>query len=195
MRLFISWSGRRSHRLAMVLKEWLDTHFSGHGISAFVSSEIQKGSLWLPAVNAELQRADAGLVCLTAQSLDSDRVLFEAGALSTAVALRTGEARFFTYLLEVDPAALRGPLSVYQSTLATMEDTLRLINSLLSYLGLDPMDVGAFAPVWDDLWPRLQQIGKEPVTGIFPGLAALFDRKTFQEPVDECRDQVLVPAL
>ena len=189
MRLFISWSGGRSHRLAVVLKEWLETHFSGHGISAFVSSEIKKGSLWLPAVNAELQQADAGLVCLTAKSLDSEWVLFEAGALSTAVALRTGEARIFTYLLGVDPAALPGPLSVYQSTVATMEDTFRLINSLLGYLNIDQMGVGAFAPVWDDLWPRLQRIEKEPVPSIFPGLAGLFDRKTFYEPVDECTDQ------
>ena len=189
MRLFISWSGGRSHRLAVVLQQWLETHFSGHGISVFVSSDIQKGSLWLPAVNAELQRADAGLVCLTARSLDSDWVLFEAGALSTAVASRTGEARIFTYLLGVDPAALPNPLSVYQSTVATMEDTLRLINSLLSYLKLDQVGAGAFSPAWDDLWPKLQQIEKEPVTGIFPGLAGLFDRKTFQEPVDECTDQ------
>ena len=189
MRLFISWSGGRSHRLAVVLKEWLETHFSGHGISAFVSSEIKKGSLWLPAVNAELRRADAGLVCLTAQSLDSDWVLFEAGALSTAVALRTGEARIFTYLLGVDPAVLPGPLSVYQSTVATMEDTFRLVNSLLGYLKPGQMGVGDFAPAWDDLWQRLQRIEKEPVTSIFPGLAGLFDRKTFQEPVDECTDQ------
>ena len=189
MRLFISWSGGRSHRLAVVLKEWLERHFEGHGIRAFVSSEIPKGSLWLPVVNAELQRADAGLVCLTAQSLDSDWALFEAGALSTAVALRTGEARIFTYLLGVDPAALPSPLSVYQSTVAAMEDTFRLINSLLGHLKYDPMDIKAFAPIWDDLWPRLQRIEDEPVTSVFPGLADLFKRKTFQEPVDESTDQ------
>jgi TIR domain len=109
MRLFISWSGGRSHHLAVVLKEWLETHFSQYGISVFVSSEIKKGSLWLPAVNAELQRADAGLVCLTAKSLDSEWVLFEAGALSTAVALRTGEARVFTYLLGCIQRRCRAP--------------------------------------------------------------------------------------
>ena len=70
-----------------------------------------------------------------------------------------------------------------------MEDTFRLINSLLGYLNIGQMGVGAFAPVWDDLWPRLQRIEKEPVRGIFPGLAGLFDRKTFYEPVDECTDQ------
>ena len=60
MRVFISWSGERSHRLARVMKEWLEECFSGHGISAFVSSEIPKGSLWFSAVNAQLQQADSG---------------------------------------------------------------------------------------------------------------------------------------
>lgn len=76
-----------------------------------------------------------------------------------------------------------------------MEDTLRLINSLLGYLNLDQEGVGAFTLAWDDLWPRLQRIENEPVTSIFPDLAGLFDRKTFQERVDECTEPVLVPAL
>jgi hypothetical protein len=187
MRLFISWSGGRSHRLAAVLKEWLEAHFAEQGISVFVSSEIKKGSLWLPAVNDELRRADAGLVCLTAQSLHSQWLLFEAGALSTAVAAKTGDARIFTYLLGVEPAALPGPLSVYQSTVATMEDTFRLVNSLLGRDQADPRD---FAPAWDELWPKLQQLENEPVTSIFPGLADLFERKTFQERAEECSDQL-----
>jgi hypothetical protein len=189
MRVFISWSGGRSHRLAQVMKEWLEECFSGHGISAFVSSEIPKGSLWLSAVNAELKQADAGLVCLTAQSLHSEWVLFEAGALSTAVALNTGESRVFTYLLGVEPRALQGPLSVYQSTVATMEDTLRLTNSLLGYLDRGQMGARDFAAAWNTLWPRVQQLEDEPVTSIVPDLARLFGRKTFVEPVQECADQ------
>jgi TIR domain len=189
MRVFISWSGGRSQRLAEVMRDWIEDCFSGHGISAFVSSDIDKGSPWLSAVNAELSRADAGLVCLTAQSLHSEWVLFEAGALSTAVARNTGESRVFTYLLGVEPRALRGPLSVYQSTVATMEDTLRLINSLLGYLGRSPMGADDFTAAWNRLWPRVQQIKNEPITSIVPDLAGLFRRKTFDEPVQECADQ------
>ena len=62
---------------------------------------------------------------------------------STAVARNKQEARIYTYLLGVEPAALPGPLSVYQSTVATMEDTFRLVNSLL---GRDQADAGDFAP-------------------------------------------------
>jgi hypothetical protein len=189
MRLFISWSGGRSYRLAAVLKKWHERHFSDGGIRVFASSEIPKGSLCLPAVNAELQQADAGLACLAAKTLDSHWMFFQAGTLSTAVALQTGEARTLTYMLGVDPAALQGPLSAYQLTVATMEDRFLPVNSLLGYLKRDQMGVGAFTRVWDDLWPTLQLIKREPVTSVFPGQAGLYDRKTFQEPVHKCTDQ------
>ena len=180
------WSGERSHRLATVLMKWLKAHFEDQGITVFLSSDIKKGSLWFPTVRKELRRADAGLICLTPQSLNSEWLLFEAGELSTAVARKRGEARIFTYLLGVKPTDLPGPLSVYQSTRPTMDDTFRLVNSLL---GRDEADARAFVPAWDDLWEELQEIQREPATSIFPRLPGLFDRKTFTEPVEECTDQ------
>lgn len=188
MHLFISWSGGRSHRLAAAMKEWLESTFPDE-ITAFVSSEIEKGRQWFPAVESQLRKADAGLICLTPESLKSDWVAFEAGALATAVALKQREARIFTYLLDLSPASLPGPLMAYQSTVATMEDTLRLVNSLLSYLEIEPKDPASFADQWGDLQPKLDAIGSQPVTSIFPGLPTLFARKTFHEPVDECMDQ------
>jgi len=188
MHLFISWSGGRSHRLAGAMKEWLESHFPNE-ITAFVSSEIEKGRQWFPAVESQLRKADAGLVCLTPESLKSDWVAFEAGALATAVALHKREARIFTYLLDLSPASLPGPLAVYQSTVATMDDTLRLVNSLLSYLEIKPKDATSFAAQWDDLQRKLDAIGSQPVTSVFPKLPTLFERKTFVEPVDECMDQ------
>jgi hypothetical protein len=188
MHLFISWSGGRSHRLAVAMKEWLELHFPNE-ISAFVSSEIEKGKQWFPAVESQLRKADAGLVCLTPESLKSDWIAFEAGALATAVALRKREARIFTYLLDLSPASLPGPLAAYQSTVATMEDTLRLVNSLLKYLKIKPKDPVSFTHQWDNLQRKLAAIGSQPVTSIFPQLPTLFERKTFVEPVDECMDQ------
>jgi hypothetical protein len=188
MRLFISWSGGRSHRLAIAMKVWLEHQFPGQ-IKAFVSSDIEKGTQWFPAVERRLRKADAGLFCLTPESLRSDWILFEAGALATAVAGRTGEARIFTYLLDLAPESLPGPLAAYQSTVATMEDTRRLVNALLKFLEIPAIDPASFAGQWRDLQRRLDGIGREPVTGIFPRLPSLFQRKTFNEPVDECMDQ------
>ncbi len=70
-----------------------------------------------------------------------------------------------------------------------MEDTLRLVNSLLSYLEIKPKTPTSFADQWDDLQRRLAAIGSQPVTSVFPKLPTLFERKTFHEPVDECMDQ------
>ena len=61
MRLFISWSGGRSHRLAVVLKEWLETHFSGHGISAFVSSRSKRAACGCPRSTPSCSRLTLGL--------------------------------------------------------------------------------------------------------------------------------------
>ena len=49
MQLFISWSGDRSHRLAIAMNVWLEHQFPGQ-IEAFVSSDIEKGTQWFPAV-------------------------------------------------------------------------------------------------------------------------------------------------
>ena len=106
MRIFISWSGSRSHQVARALGSWLATY----KFTCFISSEIEKGSRWLPAVEAELKKADAGLVCLTPASLRSAWVVFEAGALATAVGLRIGEPRLFTYLLGVQSSAVPAPV-------------------------------------------------------------------------------------
>jgi hypothetical protein len=185
MRIFISWSGSRSHQVARALGSWLATY----KFTCFISSEIEKGSRWLPAVEAELKKADAGLVCLTPASLDSGWVKFEAGALATAVGLRIGEPRLFTYLLGVPPSAVPDPLSAYQSTVATAEDTFRLINGLLRLARQPPISPREFSKSWDRLDDSLRKIPPEPVTSVFPGLADLFDRKTFREPVDECVDR------
>jgi hypothetical protein len=170
------------------MKQWFEGHFPKK-ITAFVSSDIEKGIQWLPAVEGQLRKADAGLVCLTPESLRSDWVLFEAGALATAVSNKQPEARVFTYLLNLSPASLPGPLAAYQSTVATMEDTLRLVNSLLHYLEIKPKDPASFTDQWADLQKKLDAIGTEPVTNVFPQLRSLFERKTFHEPVDECIDQ------
>jgi hypothetical protein len=189
MHLFLSWSGGRSHRLAQTLKEWLESHFCSDDITAFVSSDIEKGSAWFPVVAGRLQAADAGVVCLTRQSLGSDWLLFEAGALVTAVASRHGEGRIFTYLLDLSAGDLTGPLAAYQSTEATREDTLRFVNGLLTLLGRQPLTPREFEPAWGDLQKRLDALKTQAVTDVFPALPQLFDRKTFTEPVTECMDQ------
>jgi hypothetical protein len=187
MELFISWSGPRSYQLGKTLGSWFRDRYE---FTTFISSEIDKGSLWFQAVQERLGSADAGIVCLTPASLDSAWLLFEAGALATAVALRkSGSGRLYTYLHGVTPSDLPGPLQAYQSTVATREDTYRLVNSLLALAERQSVTELDFAPAWSTLDQELKLLPPERLSGIIPDLSLLFDRKTYREPIDECLDR------
>ena len=79
-------------------------------------------------VAQDLDEARTGIVFLTPENVASPWMHFEAGALAKAVGSRQGS--LFTYVYGFDPGKLNGPLSTYQSTVATREDTRRLLRDL-----------------------------------------------------------------
>ncbi len=136
MNIFICWSGDRSKRLASALQTYLPQFIpvfqsAPDKNSLFVSDDIAKGSRWFDEVERQLDVADAGLVCITREALQSGWIHFEAGALARAVRKNAAKARahggtLYTYLLGVQPDELTGPLAEYQSTRFDREDTKRL---------------------------------------------------------------------
>jgi hypothetical protein len=126
MKLFICWSGVRGQALAGVMAKRLPEIIEG--VQPFVSTGIAKGRLWFLEVGEHLRSASAGLICLTRESLGSSWIHYEAGVLARAVSEReeaqAAPGRIFTYLLDVDPTEVVGPLSAYQSSVATREDML-----------------------------------------------------------------------
>jgi hypothetical protein len=128
MKVFICWSRGRSETLARALRTWLPQVVDG--VDLFLSSEIEKGRAWFDEISQALRDAQAGLVCLTPESLHAPWLHFEAGALASAVA-----GRLYTYVHAVKPEQLSGPLSVFQSTMATHDDTLLLVKSLAREAG------------------------------------------------------------
>ena len=115
--IFVCWSGNRSQRLADALRRYLPSFIPGLVGNAgdrnlFMSADIAKRSRWFDEVERELDKADAGLVCVTREALQSGWIHFEAGALARAVR-KNDQARrgtLYTYLLGVQPDELRGPL-------------------------------------------------------------------------------------
>jgi hypothetical protein len=84
MRLFISWSGDLSHRIAECLFEWLPMVLQG--LEPYMSSEsIEKGARWSSHIGKELEEARFGLVILTKENLSSRWLHFEAGAVAKSV--------------------------------------------------------------------------------------------------------------
>ena len=87
MKLFISWSGEVSHRVALHFKEWLPVVLPF--VEAWVSSEdIPKGSRWGAELATQLEGTDAGIVCLVPGNIDEPWLNFEAGALIRHLVVR-----------------------------------------------------------------------------------------------------------
>lgn len=152
MNVFLTWSGSKSRRLAEFLRQWLADVIQD--LHPWMSSEdIRRGAQWPAAIGAQLESSDIGVICVTRDNQEAPWLLFEAGALGKRL---TRGARVCTYLLDLSPADLKpGPLSLYQATQATQEDTLRLLITLNEALGEARLPEQRLRKAFDHYWPEL----------------------------------------
>src|SRR5262249_34248306 len=81
MKVFISWSGETSQRIAHEMHRWLPLILPS--VAPFITTtDIDKGARWQGEISRELDQSNYGIVCLTSDNLDSRWIAFEAGALS-----------------------------------------------------------------------------------------------------------------
>lgn len=114
MGVFISWAieGSLSHSMALHIKKWLPDVFVGQ-VECFVSStDISAGSVWLDELFGQLESSQAGVVCVTRESMSRGWMLFEAGALAKMIGTQT--QRVCPLLLDLDPGELQYPLAAFQ---------------------------------------------------------------------------------
>ncbi|MBQ4338293.1 MAG: toll/interleukin-1 receptor domain-containing protein [Clostridia bacterium] len=128
MKVFISWSGARSKKVALIFRDWLPTVIQA--IEPFVSSEdIEKGARWNTDIAQELKESSFGLICVTKENLSAPWLNFEAGALSKTI----DNTYVAPLLFDVKPSDLKGsPISQFQATSFTKDDMKRFIETLNS---------------------------------------------------------------
>jgi hypothetical protein len=157
MKVFISWSGPLSRQIALILHDWLPQVIQA--IDPWVSAEdIEKGARWSSEIAHQLQDTKAGIICVTPDNQDAAWLNFEAGALSKAV----DTSRVCTYLFRMAPSDLKGPLTQFQATETTEEDTKKLVGTLNKGLGTlalpDSKLKASFDVWWEKLKSQLDQI-------------------------------------
>ena len=183
-KVFLCWSKDRSKAIAEGWAKLLPEIVSWKPI---LSTEFQKGREWSTTLRNDLNEAKTGIIFLTPENMAAPWIHFEAGALATAVGSRNGEV--FTYVYGFDPGKLAGPLSAYQSTVATKEDTRRLVHDVCVAMESEPPPEEIYSSWWAKLEAVLDEIPAPAVTELVPGFAELFDRKTFREPLPDCTNQ------
>jgi hypothetical protein len=162
VKVFISWSGTRSGRVARLLHEWLPLVVDSP--TFWLSSrDIPDGARWANELEAILRDATVGILVLTPENLESPWLLFEAGALSKNV----GRSCVVPYLVGIRPQDLRGPLQQFQAVAADREGTRRLVAVLTraQYGEHPPVAIDRrFTAFWDELVKPLEETFDSEVT-------------------------------
>ena len=152
MKIFISWSGDRSKKLAEALRKWLPNVIQA--LDPWMSSEdIPKGKRWRTNIGQRLEGTHVGIICLTKENLAAPWILFEAGALAKVVK----ESFICTYLLDLTPTELADPLAMFQATVADKDDTLKLLNTINNALGDKAISEQHVNNAFEKWWPDLQK--------------------------------------
>ena len=153
MQVFLSWSGDRSRLVAEALARWLRQVIQT--VEPWLSADIEKGTHWEAAVRRQLSESRVGVICLTTDNLDSRWLLFEAGALSNIPG-----AHVCTFLLGIDPSAVKPPLAQFQHTTTARTDVLNLvktINDAAAHNNERPLKEEVLESVFTTFWPHLEK--------------------------------------
>jgi SAM-dependent methyltransferase len=154
MKIFVSWSGRRSRQIADALALWIKQVFNSEGprLEVFVSTQdIRAGAQWSEVINEALRTSTFGILCLTPENLNAPWILFESGALSKTV----GEVSVCPYFYDLEPGDLKRPLAQFNGATADKEGTRQVVTAINNLLGDQKIPNGPLGPYFDSKWTEL----------------------------------------
>ncbi|WP_082721057.1 toll/interleukin-1 receptor domain-containing protein [Burkholderia sp. ABCPW 14] len=150
-KVFLSWSGELSRKLADALRGWLPSALQSVK-PYFTPEDIEKGSKWGPEISKELESSNIGIVCLTRDNTEKPWILFEAGALSKSIQ----QSHVCTLLFDLEPTDIKGPLTSFQATKFSKEDFKKLVLTINSSSGDLRLDTAVMDAVFEMWWPKLE---------------------------------------
>jgi len=151
MKVFLSWSGTRSHRVALVFRDWLPSVIQE--IVPYVSSEdIDKGARWSTDIAKELADSTFGILCVTRENINAPWLTFEAGALS-----KTMDKAFVSpFLFDIKRSEGDGPILQFQSTIFEKDDLKKLVTTLNKACDKDGLTSERLAKAFEVWYPTLE---------------------------------------
>jgi len=160
MRVFISWSGELSRQLGEAVRNWLPSALQ-HVKPYFTPDDIDKGAKWGSELAKELSSSSVCIIILTRDNLASNWIMFEAGAISSALE-RTSVCPIVFDMLPTD---LQGPLAQFQVTQFIKADIRKLFNTINSLAGENKLEESTAGIVFEKWWPDLEKAIKNILEG------------------------------
>ena len=152
MKILLIWSGNRSKTMAEALRDWLPHVIQA--IEPWMSEhDMDKGARWSEELNRQLKECRVGLVCVTRDNQDSSWINFEAGVISASLE----QAHVCPYLLDLKTSDLSGPLSQFQATEFSKEDTRKLLGTVNRSIEAGPIPESLLNTSFDQWWPQLEE--------------------------------------
>lgn len=151
MKVFISWSGNKSHKVGLIFREWLPSVIQS--LEPYVSSEdIDKGARWSSDIAKELENSTFGILCVTKDNLYAPWLSFEAGALS-----KTMDKSFVTpFLFDIKRSEVNGPILQFQSTIFEKDDIKKLMHTLNKACGENGISESMLDKAFEVWYPTLE---------------------------------------
>jgi len=151
MKIFISWSGSRSRRVAELLEIWVKCVIQA--VEPWVSSNgIDRGALWFSAISSELANTSVGIVCLTKENKDKPWILFESGALAKGL----DSNLVCTFLIDLKSSDLSSPLSHFNHTSPDKVGLYSLVKTINYSLGTNSLGEKILENVFETYWPQFE---------------------------------------
>lgn len=152
MKVFMSWSGTRSHEVATLLGDWLQDVIQA--VKPWISSAgIDRGELWFRKISDNLGEVNLGIVCLTPENKENPWILFEAGALLKGLP----DARVMTFLIDLKHQDVRDPLAQFNHTTPSKSDMFALVTTLNSRLNDAALSEQRLLSVFTTFWPQFEE--------------------------------------
>lgn len=162
MKVFVSWSGKRSQELALALREWLPLVL--HYVEPWVSEkDIAAGERWAETIAKELEGSNFGIICVSRENLDSSWLMFETGSL----AKKFESSRVIPLLLDLEIIDISGPLAQFQAKKVDKEGlagVIESINRVSSEPIPEPRAKQLFEALWSEFAKKVEAIPKTEAT-------------------------------
>lgn len=152
MKVFISWSGEKSNKIANILRDWMPCVIQS--IKPYVSSkDIDKGARWSSDIAQELKDSRFGIICVTKDNINAPWINFEAGALSKTM----DKSNVAPFLFDIKRSEVNGPISQFQSTIFDKDDIKSLMRTLNKLCGDGGISEARFNTTFEKWYPTLEK--------------------------------------